>query len=1088
VIGNLGDLVAPSVSCHWYVDGVDVGYVYTDAIEPGATDTLGLLGFTWANLGAGTFNVGILVDYWESVEESDEDNNTDSIEVTIDAPDYVPTYNVYRDSVMIAADLEAINTLFDGEYLDLAVIADVEYTYYVTQILDDATESMGSESVSATPWAPVILPFPYIEDFEDYVGNTLEFGWTVEEIGVPDGGSWEVGDSLYFEGNAYNYWHIPGGSIFAAIDDDGFGSGVNGNEILWTPWFDLTASVEPQITFNYTVRGGNGGQFMIFSGDTISAIYPLPDSPTEWSGALFNLGEYAGELIKVGFHYDDNNGWAYGMAVDDITFEETPLPGTISGTVADVDGNAIGFAAVHVYGDFAEEGTMTDVAGAYTVTVPAGEYQVDVTRVNYDMAMAMVMVAEGGATVQDFVLNLTLPAPANLMVYPEDADTTIALNWAAPMPMGQVAYDDGTFESFYWVSSAGSTLDHYFAAHFKAAITPGYAINEVAILTTADDDESAFENVFVVSSDTMGAPDFANVLWTAAGNNAATYPELAWDFYPVGVNPVEQDFWVVMQWPDGNMFGPYVATDMDSFTGNSIYSAEPDTLGNPIWNMIPGTFAVRAYLSEPTTGRSIVLHGSETTTIEKIGSAIALDTKQDVSLAGSVEAPAITNLSRELLNYNVYRSLDPMDLGDFYATAAGESFNDDDFDYDTEYFYAVSAVYDIGESEKSNIVGFTYFSPLYINHYESFTYPDATPLESIGWITDDGAGNVAPNFGIENEMLHFDWSPTATGFYQTVTSPMADFTDATQARIGYYLYFDDYADADDGTLDFWVSLSNDDFLTEYVLDAHNDSIYGDIEGYMMYDVSDIVMGSGGWQLRFSVTGATSFTLDHLWIDDVLVESDVNMGPADFDLLTPGDAEQVVITSANVAAGALAFAWESAGADMRYGVELTGSLGTIVVPFDTSATEIVIPYAVLDAAFDLAGSDFVEGTWDIFAYNDLGMVYSSNGPFALTIGTTVGTDDVFIPEVYDLFQNYPNPFNPVTSITYDIPEATQVRLVVYDLLGQPVRVLVNDYQNARRYQLEWNGLSDVGLPLSSGIYIYRLETDAFVKTMKMMYLK
>ena len=337
-------------------------------------------------------------------------------------------------------------------------------------------------------------------------------------------------------------------------------------------------------------------------------------------------------------------------------------------------------------------------------------------------------------------------------------------------------------------------------------------------------------------------------------------------------------------------------------------------------------------------------------------------------------------------------------------------------------------------------------------------------------------------------MLHFSWSPTATDFYQTVTSPEADFAGATAARISFYLMLDDYNDADNGTLDISASLSNDGFVTETVLFAHNDSIYGDIDDYMIFNVSDVVAGTDGWQVRFTVEGATSFTMDNLWIDDIMVESDVYPGPGDFSLLSPANDDDVVITSANVATGSLLFAWESAGDDMMYGVELTGTLGSVIIPFDTSATEVLIPYSVLSAAFEFTGTTGVTGTWDIVAYSDMYDAWSLNGPFNLTIGTTVGTDDTFIPDVFALYQNYPNPFNPVTTITYDIPEASDVRLVVYNLVGQPVSVLVNGFQNPSRYTLAWNGLSDAGLPVSSGIYVYRLETDSYVKTMKMMYLK
>ncbi|MBC8194081.1 MAG: choice-of-anchor J domain-containing protein, partial [FCB group bacterium] len=684
VITNIGDIDAAGVSCHWWVNGVDVAYEYTDLLAPTEADTLGLYGFSWANLGPGTFNVMIDVDFWGSVDELSEENNTDSITVILEDPDYMPTYNVYRDDALLAGGVEAVNRDFDGEFLDDTVTPDVLYTYYITQIMEDLSESLASESVSATPFAPVFYPFPFTEDFEAVMDNMLPLGYIVEEIGEPDGSQWEVGDSAYFEGNLYNYWNVPGGTQFAGIDDDGWGSGVNGNEILWTPWVDFASAVNPQILFNYTVQGGLGGEFLVFDGDDVM-VYPLADSPNDWTGVLFNLGDYVGDVVRFGFHYNDNGGWAYGMGVDNITVDEAPPPGVITGTITDTDGNALGFADVHAMGLFADEGTMADAAGAYSITVPAGDYTVEVMRVNYHPAMEMAVVTEGGTTTLDFVLDMYLPAPENLMAYPSMVDTTIGLMWAPPVPMGQVAYDDGSFEGFV-APVIPSTEHNYFASHFKAAITPGYAINEISILTTALDTESALESVSVVGSDEMGGPDLSNVLWTTGGVNAALYPDAAWDFYPVGVAPATADFWVVMKWPVGNEAGPYVGHDDDTFIGNSIWANAADSLGVPLWIMDPGTFAVRAYLAEPSTGRSMVLHGSETVNIEKLGAPIELSVKQDVVSTVSVEAPNVTTVGRELLNYNVYRSLDPMVFGDVYANVAGEMFNDDDFDFDTPYF------------------------------------------------------------------------------------------------------------------------------------------------------------------------------------------------------------------------------------------------------------------------------------------------------------------------------------------------------------------------------------------------------------------
>lgn len=88
-----------------------------------------------------------------------------------------------------------------------------------------------------------------------------------------------------------------------------------------------------------------------------------------------------------------------------------------------------------------------------------------------------------------------------------------------------------------------------------------------------------------------------------------------------------------------------------------------------------------------------------------------------------------------------------------------------------------------------------------------------------------------------------------------------------------------------------------------------------------------------------------------------------------------------------------------------------------------------------------------------------------------------------PQTVELNQNYPNPFNPVTNIEYQIPEQTEVRLTVYDVLGRQVAVLVNDEQTAGSYTVSFDGSA-----LSSGMYIYRLEAGSVTRTQQMMLVK
>lgn len=89
--------------------------------------------------------------------------------------------------------------------------------------------------------------------------------------------------------------------------------------------------------------------------------------------------------------------------------------------------------------------------------------------------------------------------------------------------------------------------------------------------------------------------------------------------------------------------------------------------------------------------------------------------------------------------------------------------------------------------------------------------------------------------------------------------------------------------------------------------------------------------------------------------------------------------------------------------------------------------------------------------------------------------------------YELFQNYPNPFNPSTEIGYSINSRSHVKLKIYDILGNEIATLVNEIQNAGKYRESFNS-NLKGKKLVSGVYFYRLQTDKFIETKKMLVIK
>lgn len=97
-------------------------------------------------------------------------------------------------------------------------------------------------------------------------------------------------------------------------------------------------------------------------------------------------------------------------------------------------------------------------------------------------------------------------------------------------------------------------------------------------------------------------------------------------------------------------------------------------------------------------------------------------------------------------------------------------------------------------------------------------------------------------------------------------------------------------------------------------------------------------------------------------------------------------------------------------------------------------------------------------------------------------------DGTLPKKFELYQNYPNPFNPSTTIRYDLPTRSHVRLQIFNLLGQDVTTLVNTTQSAGSYKAEWNGRDQNGQPVASGVYFYRLTIDNKSYSRKMVLLK
>jgi hypothetical protein len=116
------------------------------------------------------------------------------------------------------------------------------------------------------------------------------------------------------------------------------------------------------------------------------------------------------------------------------------------------------------------------------------------------------------------------------------------------------------------------------------------------------------------------------------------------------------------------------------------------------------------------------------------------------------------------------------------------------------------------------------------------------------------------------------------------------------------------------------------------------------------------------------------------------------------------------------------------------------------------------------------------------------VAGNESPFTAVSVLTGVENSGGVPTEFALGQNYPNPFNPSTEITFALPKQTNVKLVVYNLAGEAVATLVNQSMSAGNYHATWNGRTDDGRAVASGVYFYHLQAEGFTATKKMTLLK
>jgi hypothetical protein len=174
---------------------------------------------------------------------------------------------------------------------------------------------------------------------------------------------------------------------------------------------------------------------------------------------------------------------------------------------------------------------------------------------------------------------------------------------------------------------------------------------------------------------------------------------------------------------------------------------------------------------------------------------------------------------------------------------------------------------------------------------------------------------------------------------------------------------------------------------------------------------------------------------------------------------------------------------SSGQDPKIALHKLSDLG--VVPQEDTWTLVTVPITEPLLTEDgrlirILISGTVEET---FYLDDMELIAATPQPTA-----AVESGETILPSGYVLSQNFPNPFNPQTTIRYDLPEAGNVRLVVYNPVGQRIRTLVDERQSKGIYATVWDGRDDIGRDVASGVYVYSLWTDRKSEMRRMVLIR
>ena len=339
-------------------------------------------------------------------------------------------------------------------------------------------------------------------------------------------------------------------------------------------------------------------------------------------------------------------------------------------------------------------------------------------------------------------------------------------------------------------------------------------------------------------------------------------------------------------------------------------------------------------------------------------------------------------------------------------------------------------------------------------------------------LTNNSASSSSSSIAVSgNSFIHVVWSDNRDGNYEIYYKRSTDggVSWGTDTRLTNNSAVSDYSSVS-------VSGSNINVIWYDARDGNNEIYYKrSTDGGVTWGADTRLTNNSG-NSQFPGIALSGSVVHAVWQDnrdgntEIYYKKDPSGNP-------PPSAAPSGLTATTVSATRINLNWtDNSPNENGFKIERSTNAGTTWILRD-SVGQNTHTYS------DLGLSGSTTYHYRVYAYNAGGNSGYSNIAFATTLVTGIHPVTSEIPKAYKLFNNYPNPFNPSTKIKFDIPKSSFVKITVYDITGSEVKTLVNEVLQPARYDIEFNPGS-----LTSGIYFYKLTTNEYTATKKMVLVK